>query len=631
MDGEDGMPNPISPASPVTSAVQKRISLYNSLSFEKGNSSAETFRTLESELREIETVLASLRRQRNALAPGISCIPPELLSHIFHYLTILEPHYAQKPDEYERASAGDLQTGLGWIKVTQVCHVWRQVTFSDSQLWTTTTVLLGEKWFDRMLELSRRQPREMDLYLNNKTGAGILTQCPHVAFTAGLMDKVSRLRILGEQIDLSELKDLHAPLIKSLHVHLRYSGGGQGFPNTLFRHQDLRLKDLYVHNLAVDLNAPFLRSIVYLSLTFDHDVTYSIAFRGIADLLGRLEALESLTTQGYTYRVVDDDIPSTNAMDIVCPRLTNVNINASGWPGVLLLISRLRPSVTARMTFATHYPQHELDEWNHVFAHFKRRILDPQLSPVCNMQTIEWCACAPYSWRNLSSCRGPGAPRYEKSFMLSTWRDNCPNYLLRDYASYDDPSSPLPDFQLILQVPSVPELAILPLDEFIPFKAFPAARNVSLRPVHRLCFEIMYDVGWKELFRTAKTLEWLRMDRNVAERFLLISHTRHFDASGRLLSRKSCFPKTLRTLALLGVRWHYNFDGLSTDPMKTLLNDLGHHDQMMKQPIGEIIVGKASYEDGAPSCNWKGVKLSAVERPDWFTPVHEDWDEMADF
>ncbi|KZV59673.1 hypothetical protein PENSPDRAFT_546485, partial [Peniophora sp. CONT] len=112
---------------------------------------------IDSELREIDTVLATFRRQRNALVP-VARFPPEILSLVFHYLAEVEPHNIQKPSEYGDIVTGEVKMGIGWIKATQVCQAWREAALADSQLWTAATTLLGKDWLERMLQLGRSQP-----------------------------------------------------------------------------------------------------------------------------------------------------------------------------------------------------------------------------------------------------------------------------------------------------------------------------------------------------------------------------------------------------------------------------------------------------------------------------------------
>lgn len=58
------------------------------------------------------------KRYRNA-ACAVFKLPPELLSHVFS-ISVLRDRPGAKNGTYN----------LGWISVTQVCHRWREVTFS---------------------------------------------------------------------------------------------------------------------------------------------------------------------------------------------------------------------------------------------------------------------------------------------------------------------------------------------------------------------------------------------------------------------------------------------------------------------------------------------------------------------
>jgi hypothetical protein len=69
---------------------------------------------------EIDAVMHLLQSLRNAMAP-ISLLPPEVLSQIFHFLSLMD-----EPLGYSRKKK------LGWIIVTHVCWLWRQVAIDDS-------------------------------------------------------------------------------------------------------------------------------------------------------------------------------------------------------------------------------------------------------------------------------------------------------------------------------------------------------------------------------------------------------------------------------------------------------------------------------------------------------------------
>ena len=72
--------------------------------------------------------LLSLRRRRNAVIP-ISSLPTEVIAAIFSIFRLLEI------DEPLRLDCG-VQVYLAWLRVTHVCHQWREIALNNPLLWS---------------------------------------------------------------------------------------------------------------------------------------------------------------------------------------------------------------------------------------------------------------------------------------------------------------------------------------------------------------------------------------------------------------------------------------------------------------------------------------------------------------
>lgn len=609
VDNDIPCPTPHNPH-PVTIALRHRTTVYDTLVRKQPDSSGEHLLNIDLELKEIGAALATFRRQRNALVP-VARLPPETMSDIFHVVRELDPSI-QPPEEYDGVASGYSNIGLGWIKVTQVCHAWREIAFDDSRLWTKVSTLLGKDWFRKMLHLAKYRPSLIQMRVDGELSSTF----PELS-RPGLLDNVSQVYISStEDSDLSALADWKAPSVKSLHVHSRFDQGTHGFPTVLFGGAVSGLRELYVHNSVVSLSAPFIHGLTHLSLSTYHDnPAFALQYKDVARTLRGLNGLQSFTMQFYALVVSDQDIQTDAQREIICPQLSYVNVYAHDWPGVVLLMTQLQYSTSAHVTFNTQFPHPDSrPNGTAVLDLFKRRMLCSVSSPVRDMQTVECRGSAPHAWRDEPSCQGPAAPCYPKSIIIAAWCDNDPSYLLSDYEGH---TCPPPKYRIILGInPIDPPHR---LQEVLPFAAFAAVRCFSVRPVSGMPFEVSYDHGWSELFRAAQMLEWLRVDRGVGEDMLSGAHARH---SYPTYNPSNPFPKTLVTMAMLGIRWYYNWGGQTDHTVHHMLNDIGQICNIRK-----VIVGTASDQ---MTLEWSNASLSVVERPDWLTTCHPDWDQLTD-
>ena len=78
-------------------------------------------KAIDDELKVSEHVTQQLKYRRNALAP-ILCLPPETLAEIFSLLPF-------------PVNVLEVVPYLEWIRVTHVCHRWREVALSFPYLW----------------------------------------------------------------------------------------------------------------------------------------------------------------------------------------------------------------------------------------------------------------------------------------------------------------------------------------------------------------------------------------------------------------------------------------------------------------------------------------------------------------
>ena len=188
--------------------------------------------------KEVDAAMQLLRTVRNALAP-VSLLPPEVLARVFRFLSLDEPPHSGKQN-------------LGWIRVTHVCQLWRQVALDDSSLWarisgvTTNTELVSE-----MLARARNAPLDINVNLNGATISEVLLMFPpHLSHTRELCFKIvtpfcsdSFRDIYSHEAPALEILELH-----SLTSPVTFQELGR---TTLFKGQAPKLRTLTLSQVFI--------------------------------------------------------------------------------------------------------------------------------------------------------------------------------------------------------------------------------------------------------------------------------------------------------------------------------------------------------------------------------------------
>ncbi|VDC01519.1 unnamed protein product [Peniophora sp. CBMAI 1063] len=233
------------------------------------------------------------------------------------------------------------------------------------------------------------------------------------------------------------------------------------------------------------------------------------------------------------------------------------------------------------------------------------------------METVEW--------RGYGVARTPVLEEtdrvdtiYERTLTLSAWRDDNAEYLLSDYAGYNRRSDP--DFKLALGIEAVYPIRLAPGDIFPWPQPFTSARNVSLQPSRRYPFSVS---GWNNVLRGFPCLEWLRLDRELAPRFLFSVYT----------SSPPTLPRSLQCLALLGFRRDVDEDGFTDVSYDEMLAQTWRETRKEGGSLQAYIMGDVSVEgDGFEDCiGREGVVVEVVRRPYCMQEGHEDWDDLTEY
>lgn len=231
----------------------------------------------------------------NALLP-ISCLPPELLGHIFEcYIDMVDWSLSCSKDR----GSYDSDISCTWVKrVTHVCHRWREVALGTPTLWTYIRVGFGNLERIRVfLERAKETPLRIETYdadaaipslslLSNHLHKAnsmllFLSNRPLDALLCRIVSSAPRL----EQLTLSNPqygRTLEAPL----HFH----------PVFFRRCTTPRLKELIIYEYLVDWKT-LPESLTRLEISYRYatdPVPGALSASEIAHALKRLPSLEHL-------------------------------------------------------------------------------------------------------------------------------------------------------------------------------------------------------------------------------------------------------------------------------------------------------------------------------------------------
>ncbi|KAI0045401.1 hypothetical protein FA95DRAFT_124161 [Auriscalpium vulgare] len=130
-------------------ALHRDLEDHDSRTSEELRAMEEADGAIQSRLRDqrqmIERAIHRLSSQYYHFLP-ISRLPHEVLSEVFKILWIVEPPCRTR------------EAKLGWITVTHVCRLWRQLSLDDPMLWQRISCDLGPDWVKTMFERAQSVP-----------------------------------------------------------------------------------------------------------------------------------------------------------------------------------------------------------------------------------------------------------------------------------------------------------------------------------------------------------------------------------------------------------------------------------------------------------------------------------------
>ncbi|KZV70428.1 hypothetical protein PENSPDRAFT_752618 [Peniophora sp. CONT] len=277
-------------------AFQPRVQLYRAL-VEKHRGTPVPYDSLalvEAELRALQAQSALLHQCINALRP-VSRLSTELLSLIFHYLSLLEPTVPAEPEVLEdREMRRKLAPTKTWIKVTHVCQTFRNCALGDRSLWRATTTAFGPEWMRLLAERGQASPQSVHVGF----GASVLSDMKSLlqqAHAVQITSLPSNETVSALTSALSEVRSLRIHIPDAIHEENRrrlwktYDTGGD----------TPHLTELHIHGLmefdVSSLRIPSVLTSLYLDFYFG----FEFHLNDLLDDIARLPHLECLTLRRF--------------------------------------------------------------------------------------------------------------------------------------------------------------------------------------------------------------------------------------------------------------------------------------------------------------------------------------------
>ena len=287
--------------------------------------------TIDAEIKSLEEYTHALKLRLNALQP-VSSLPPEIVAAIFSYLCLPGiPSLGGKPSR-NRAR----------LRITHVCHRWREITLYQPQLWShvdfNTVSLAGAT---EILNRAKSVPLCIETRASGRYRFGeilkrvqaYLPQIRHLSISAklisfrkmyrGLEDAPMSPAPILEYLSLSRLEDAsrniadRQPSIPDIQVSDTIFGGCAP------RLSCLKLRNC---NISWNPNSPLLKGLKYLEIR----TSYEMARPTLAVWLDTLDAIPQLKMLTlHSASPVAVHFPFNTERTISLPFLTHLDISAS--------------------------------------------------------------------------------------------------------------------------------------------------------------------------------------------------------------------------------------------------------------------------------------------------------------
>ena len=304
----------------------------------------QLLKTVEEEIKVSEQVTQELKYRRNALVP-ISRLPPETLAEIFSLLVFSE-------DDDEDDDDDEDVPYLEWIRVTHVCHGWREVALSSPSLWNHidfTKLTLAV--FTEILARARMSP------LDIKAETSLWSISRFNTFGTQLEAHISRIQhisISGNSQTVIERLVSPAPALVSLS--LRNSHREYTIPDSLFNGSAPKLIYLQLIGCGISWKSPLLKGLRCLEIM----TPCALAMPTLEDWLAALNEMSQLmrlhTATSTVF--VDNTLISDPRRTVTLPSLAHFSMFASAKTCALALAHLVLPVLRSLNVICDSHSSH---------------------------------------------------------------------------------------------------------------------------------------------------------------------------------------------------------------------------------------------------------------------------------
>jgi hypothetical protein len=305
----------------------------------EANSREGQQQAIDAEIKSLEQSIRELRYRRNALAP-ISSLPTEVIAVIFSILRLSDAPLA-----------GGKRDHLAWLRVTHVCHQWREIALNNPLFWNhidfTNITLAGAV---EMLVRAEKAPLHLEAWVTGHHRGDARFD----AFKKELQSRVTNICHLEIGADASFLRRILKRLASPAHTLESLSLSTEAtywlrkpsrasIPDTLFGGTAPRLSFLELHRCNISWKSPLLKGLRYLEI-------YAPSQRARPSISVWLDALDEMLQLKklvlHSASPVAPPIPFNIERTVTLPFLTHLNISSSPGDCALALSHLILPALT---------------------------------------------------------------------------------------------------------------------------------------------------------------------------------------------------------------------------------------------------------------------------------------------
>ncbi|KAA1467173.1 hypothetical protein DENSPDRAFT_229366 [Dentipellis sp. KUC8613] len=322
---------------------EKLLGIANVTPFSSMEAIDKTQAYLDTEMEALKRVLRAFSVRRNAVSI-ISRLPADVLLCIFAILVEVDPPKMMGADP-------EGQQRLGWIRITHVCHSWREISLSNSGLWSRIGRDLTKQWAMAMLSRSQSCPLKVDLSSRLTASEDSVSEI----LSPDHLFRISELRLedlTGDHPWAQKLRS-PAPILSSLHLHFTKPQNItlQPLSEVISTVSHPSLRHLIIYNdFQPPCNARVLENLVHLEINgtrYDYGQPTPEQFLPLIQHLFRIQTLILKRCRPHGHVVSFDEYLHRRRYSL--PHLQSLSLQGCGY-AVPLLLSWMDIPPTAKVS-----------------------------------------------------------------------------------------------------------------------------------------------------------------------------------------------------------------------------------------------------------------------------------------